>query len=498
MVALQLALEAKGFPRVPAEALWRFRGQGCLAGIVLLVLGLYLPTLNDPFHGDDFVAFTDFGSKPGLDYLRDVLFFKDSNFYWRPLGCAFHFALYEVFGLDAFVFRLAGLTVFLLTLAGIYVFCLRERLGQAVALGAVLVFGLLPNHVVSVAWVTNTSRLMAVLFFLLVLIMLQARRPERRWWHETAAWLFFMAAILSDETTMALAPVPFLYATFVGEERVRWRPAALRLAAYMLPVLVLLPLQLEYTMNDEPRLTSYGLGPHVIDQIWALVSHLVFPLATPVTIEVDLARIPAIQSSVGLVAFAIGGVLFVLGSRPLKLLLVWIALALAPFTLWGVQYMAPRYVYMAALPYAIVLSWLSVTAIRAGLKLRLGRFEPVRNMLKLLAPLVLVGLVFISSQALLDRNERWSRQTERYGLLRESLLDALPDVPPHTRIIIYYGGWFDFWASSLVQGVYQDKTIKVINVNPNRVDSGWPPRLPNDRVVYFLGDRFVPVDLARQ
>src|SRR5262245_54138305 len=90
------------------------RAELVLAGILALVVALYLPTLNDPFHGDDFVAFKDFGTRPGLQYISDVFLFRDSNFYWRPLGCAFHFLLYEIGGLNPTLFRAAGLGVFLL------------------------------------------------------------------------------------------------------------------------------------------------------------------------------------------------------------------------------------------------------------------------------------------------------------------------------------------------------------------------------------------------
>jgi hypothetical protein len=66
----------------------RGTGQASIAAIALAiilagVLVLYAPTLNDHFHGDDFVAFTEFKTKSFFDYSRDVFLFKDTNFYWR-------------------------------------------------------------------------------------------------------------------------------------------------------------------------------------------------------------------------------------------------------------------------------------------------------------------------------------------------------------------------------------------------------------------------------
>jgi hypothetical protein len=450
-----------------------------------LVAFLYLPTLDDPFHGDDFVAFKDFGTRSGFEYLRDVFLFRDSNFYWRPLGCAFHFLLYELWGFDPVAFRLAGLVVFLLTLVALYVFCLRERLGIAVSLGAVLIFGLLPNHVVSVAWVTNTSRLMAVLFVLLGLVLLQMR--DRKAWHEGLAWLAFMAGVLSDETALALAPAPFLYATFLAADRIHWRSDALRLIAYTLPVLLLLPLQFENTLNDEPRLASYEFGPHIITQTWALVSQLILPITPTTPIDVRLYEIGPAQWAAGLIGIVLGGALFLFGSGRMRFLVVWLALSLSPFALWGVNYTSPRYVYMAALPYAIILSWVIVSLVS------LVHLRPVvvRRAAMGLAAGAVAAAAFVSSVTVMGRNDAWSAQAFSYGLLVDDLRETLPTVPANSRIVIYYSPWPDFWATSVVQSIYEDPSIRVVNVRRSRVESGQPVRRPNDVVLYYTGDKFI-------
>ena len=470
-------------------AIGNYWGIGVALALVSL---LYAQTLNDPFHGDDFVAFRDFGAKSGWDYLSDVFFFKDSNFYWRPLGCAFHFGLYEAAGLDPFVFRLAGLIVFLLTLVALYAFCLRERLGQAVSLGAVLIFGLLPNHVVSVAWVTNTSRLMALLFILLSLLMLQMR--DRKIWHEALAWVAFIAAVLSDETALALAPVPFLYATFVASDRLHWRSSIIRLIAYTAPVVVLLPLQFENTLNDEPRLATYEFGPHVVNQVWAMVSQLILPVTQTTPIDLMLYRIVPLQWAAGLIGIVAGCVFFIVGSMRMRFLLIWLALSLSPFALWGVNYTSPRYVYMAALPYAIILAWGAVTL--------LSHFElkpvPVlarRAAIGLTASALAIG-AFVSGLTVVDRNDAWSAQAFNYGRLVEDLQEALPSVPPNSRIVIYYSPWPDFWATSVAQSIYEDPSIRVVNVRRNRVESGLPLRRPNDVVLFYTGERFIAMTPA--
>ena len=473
--------------------IWQHRGLMGLLAIIAAVVALYAPTLHDPLHGDDFVAFTDVGTKPALQYIEDVFLFKDANFYWRPLGAVFHFEIYQAFGFDAFAFRVGGLLVFLATLVALYAFCVRERFGIAVALGAVLLFGLLPNHVVSVAWVTNTSRLMAVLFGLCGLLFLQVR-SGRHWWREIAALVCFLAAALSDETAMALAPVPFLYATFIATDGRHLRAAAVRAAAYVIPVVVLLPLQFANTLNDEPRLATYGFGPHMITQAWALLGQLVLPLTPAHPVDIFLYDIPTAQWAAGLAALAAGAVLFVAGSNRVRFLLIWTALALAPFTLWGVRYTSPRYVYIAALPYAILLSWLLVQVLAV-------RLQPAVSRVALRAAAVgaVAAFAVVASQAVLARNDEWSRETEKYGVLTASLQEALDDVPSGTRVVIYYGNWFDFWATSVAQSIYADRSIRVMNVKRDRVDTGFPARGNNDLVLYFVGGKLVPIvpDSAR-
>ena len=484
-----------------AGALDSWAAAAGLAGLLALVFALYLPTLNDPFHGDDFVAFKDFGTRPGLQYIADVFLFRDSNFYWRPLGCTFHFLLYEIGGLDPVLFRSAGLAIFLLTLVALYFFCLGEKLGRPVALLAVAIFGLLPNHVVSVAWVTNTSRLQAVLFVLLAMLVLQRLRGRWSYAAEALAFVCFMAAVLSDETALALAPVIVLYATVLLDGRVRWRSAIPRAVFYAVTVAALLPLQFQETLNDEPRLMTYELGPHMLTQAWALVSQMVLPITETTPVDVLLYKIPALQWSAGMVAIAAGVVMFAAGSMRLRFLLIWTAVALSPFTLWGVNYTSPRYVYMAALPYSIVLAWSLVAAVSHGFRLKahLGRGSSVFVWASRAAlASVVVLAAYASSQTLVERNRAWSVQAERYGQLVTALQGALPDVPPHSRLVIYYSPWPDFWATSVVQSLYEDSTIRVINVRRERVESGLPARWPNDVVLFYTGDKFIPMSPIAQ
>ena len=88
-----------------------------LAGLLALAAALHVPMLNDPFHGDDYVAFTQFRTTGFWEYCGMVFQFQDSNFYWRPLGKIFHRLIYEGFDFSAFAFHMGALLVFLATMA---------------------------------------------------------------------------------------------------------------------------------------------------------------------------------------------------------------------------------------------------------------------------------------------------------------------------------------------------------------------------------------------
>jgi hypothetical protein len=469
------------------------------------VTAVYAPTLHDHFHGDDFVAFTEFKTHNFWNYSRDVFLFKDANFYWRPLGKISHFVLYDFFEFDPFPYRVYSLGIFLATLVALYAFCLREGMGRWVATGAALVFGLLPNHVVSVTWVTNNSRLMAVLFMLIAMLWLQTPGLRRRWWHEAGAFAFMLLAAFSDETSLALVPVPVLYATFVNpgvwprnftrEEARHALPSVLRAAGFAAMIAVLTPLQLEYGVADEPRLLFFGVGPHVLTQTWAITSQLVLPLTDASPIDLLIRDIPTVQWVAGALAIAGGALALVFGSRWLKLLVIWTALAIAPFTLWDLNYTSPRYVYMAAVPYSIILSWAVCEVVR--LAVAALHFRPLQA-LALAATVAGVAAACVISWGVVQaRDAQWTAQTAKYAPLADNLKLALKEPPKNGgRVIIYYGYWPDFWASAVARTVYGDKKLFVVNVPGKVADTNFPRVRPNDVVLYYLQDHFVQMGLA--
>ncbi|HWO73679.1 MAG TPA: hypothetical protein VNN21_08975, partial [Dehalococcoidia bacterium] len=344
----------------PFSKLQKIADGGWLDVFPLLALAAaaYASSLDAYFHGDDFVAFVDLVTKPPLQHLQDVLTFSDSNFYWRPLGQLYYRGLYEAFGLDPKAFRIANLAVFLITLAFVHRLCLGLGLPRPAAAAAMVFLALFPNHVVSVAWVTNAPRLLATAFFALTLLLLQRAFAggRRRAAYETGAWCCMLAACLSDEVAIALAPVPVAYAVLVRREYRSPLLLSVRALAYGGFVAALLPLQFSHTLDDEPRLARYHMSSHVFDQTWALFSQLALPLADSNPMDVVVSTMPDEQRIAGAAAIAFCAIALVIGSGTMRFLAVWTAAALAPFTLWDMPVVGPRYVYMAAVPFAILLA----------------------------------------------------------------------------------------------------------------------------------------------
>ena len=470
-----------------------------------LVFAVYVPTLNDYFHGDDYLAFIDLTTKEPWPQIRDVFAFADSNVYWRPLGHVYYFAIYSLAGLDAYYFHLASVGLLMLTLVLLYKFSVGFGLNRHIALAAVLIFGILPNHVVSVAWVTNAPRLLAVLFALWSLVLVQQclRKDRRR--YEVLAFLAMALAVLSDEVAVSLTPLPLLYALLSQRSLLEHKLAnSLRLIAFGALGLAVTILQFTVGKTEGEiapaviSLTQFGIGPHIPREFWALASKLVLPTEDGVTLT-DIA--PA-QWVAGAVAGVLALMALVAGTKRAWFLIAWIALALAPFTLWETPIAPARYVYMAAVPFAVLVAW-SVASLMGAI----WRWRPfvivqragLSTALYLLVALIVGAGGTLAAQETIARNETYARQAEPYRALAENLPRALPSVPPHSRLVIYYGVWDGsfVWQDAVVQTIFKDRTLTTVNVDAELSEELSVIPLPRDIVVYYTERGFILPSLSR-
>jgi hypothetical protein len=315
-----------------------------------------------------------------------------------------------------------------------------------------------------------------------LLIILRAR--DQWLLHRAAAYCLFLGACLADEVALALAPLPILaivlgLQTGVGRAEVWWRTLP-----YTVTVAALLPLQFMFTRNDEPRLIKYHLSWDIVEQSWALLAQLVLPLARSNPMDVPFTGISQLQWSAGAVAAVLGVLLFVTGSTLMRFLLLWILLALAPFALWDYDFVAPRYVYLAAAPFSVL-----TMVIAASIVERMRRSGTRRAATTAIVAAVSV-MVALGAIGTIQRNREFERAIRPFELLGVGMKRAVPRIPPGARVVIYFGIWdhFSVWPAVVLQTVYRDPTLRVINVRPRDVRHTRPG--PDDFPVYYVGGQF--------
>jgi hypothetical protein len=464
-----------------------------LAGILAIAAAVNVPTLHDYFHGDDYLAFVDMVSKPALKHMWEVVNFNDADVYWRPLGELYYLAIWSVFGLNEVAFHAANITVFLITLVLLYTFCMQAGFGRYVALGACAFLTLFPNHAVSVSWITNGSRLVAVMFALSSLVMLQKALTTRKLRYEALAFLAFVLAALADETSLSLAPLALVYPIFFERAQPGFSKRTMtRLLPYAALALTLGPLQFIVT-KDDPSFSAIGFGGQMPQHFWALTSKLVLPSFD----SISFSEIRPEQWIAGAAAMAVLALALVWGSNRLRFLVLWVALGIAPFTIWLNPIAPARYVYMAAVPFAVIASWAAVSVFEWLRSSSPGLFvsrKAATSTVVVSALLILVAFLgSVGASMTRERDRAFANDTEPYRILADGLKASAPQVPKGSRIVIYYGIWngLTIWPNAVAKTIYKDRSVVVVNVPRGQVETGGPGRDPKDVVLFYTGKGFI-------
>jgi hypothetical protein len=457
-----------------------------------VALAVNWPTVHDYFHGDDYLAFIDMVNRPTLAHIWESLTFRDANVYWRPLGDVYYLVIWRAFGLNEVAYHLANIGVFLATLWLLYLFCVKAGLGRGVGVLAAAMLALFPNHVVSVSWITNGPRLLAVMFALASLVLTQKGMATRRWRYDALAVLCMGLAGLADETSLSLAPLPVAYALLFDERDKGWlKRTVVRAAPYAVLALTLIPLQ--FLSEKDPTFALTRFGWHMPKHFWALTAKLVLPIRDGTA----FASISEAQWVAGAAAMAALAWMLAVGSHRLRFLAGWVVLGLAPFTLWVMPIAPARYVYMAAVPFAVIAAWALVALAESLMTSGLGSWARDKRTASLLAigsaAVALAFLGSIGAAVTVQRDAAYARDTEPYRVLANGLKSAAPSVPHGARIVIYYGIWTGLavWPDAVAETIYRDKTVHVVNVPRGQVESYNPRRGPKDVVLFYTDKGFI-------
>ena len=150
-----------------------------------------------------------------LSYFKSHVWSQASGIalYYRPVFMLWLTANYKVFGLNPIFWHLSVIGLHLLCCVLVYFFVWHLTEDRWVTAVAVLLFGLHPAHVETVAWVSGaTDSLMAVLLLGSLLCYLKHRDSDKvtDGWH-WASLLLASLAVLTKETALILPALIFGY-----------------------------------------------------------------------------------------------------------------------------------------------------------------------------------------------------------------------------------------------------------------------------------------------
>jgi len=407
-------------------------GLGLVAAIAAVLL-VHLPVLDHYFFGDDFVPLADVASKSTGDYVRDTFLQQDPTPNWRFLTGLFYLGLYRAFGLDALPYSLTSVLFHTATAALIFLLVRRVTGGAWPAFLAASFFGLTAAPVPTVGQVTAFNNVLAGFLLLLSLVTLYEglERGRLRWWL-AASIASYACAIAANESVAVLAPIPVLFVLWKLPERDAWwrdarewlRPALVS-APYLAigGVAVVTFLACRCTEANKEGVSS--LGDHLFGNFWIYLGRLLYPIGIEYPGKVGDAHL--------LGGFAVAGIaaLFVArGPALARICVAFLVLALLPYV--SITFaLAPRYVYLAAIPFSILAALLFAEGGRWGSRYTL--LLPAA-----LAAAAFAALAFHAFQTW-KQNDVFADQTAVWRELTDGLRERYPALDAGSRVYVRGG-----------------------------------------------------------
>lgn len=153
--------------------------------------------------------------------------FQNAN--WHPLTWLSYMLEIELFGLNPGVMHLTNLGLHCLNT--ILVACVLNGLtgNRGLSLGVALLFGVHPQHVEAVAWVSERKELLCIFFGLQSMLVWQLSRMSGKLRHRVFAYLLFVLSLLSKQMLVTL---PFLLVVLAicplksADHQIQWKRIA--------------------------------------------------------------------------------------------------------------------------------------------------------------------------------------------------------------------------------------------------------------------------------
>lgn len=445
-----------------------------LAAVLLIVAGVYAPTLNDFFGGDDFLVIGPVQNMGPWELIGKSIILRDNIVYWRPLVSPLYALEVHGFGLRPWAYHAIALGLHLANVVLLALIALTLTGRRRVALAAGLLFGVHAAHTTTVAQISSTVELLSVVWYLMAVwcAVRWATGPRpaapdsgtvgRRGWYLASLGAFGLALLAKESTASAAGVITVLFFLFVLLPRRRWRRfvlAALPFWALVLPYTAFTFV----TNTDDPSgivRRMYFPGPHVGQNMWWFLARLAAPLENGhgpyVSVAGHLGAAVLLIAALGILAW---------GSATTRFLVLWTGIALTPLAPWRPDLLLGRFTYQASAPFAILLALAG-----AWLVARAGDRLPGGAVVRLAGPALILAAVAVLGTLTIVQNRERTREGEMYRLLVRTLQREFPSLPPTSEVVLIDGPWTGPFHARYLQAVaetlYGPNNVRIVNVEP--------------------------------
>lgn len=292
------------------------------AALGLCIACAFWPGLRSGFHSDDFVLITE----AQLNHF-DLSLFKVDPIWWfyRPLGKLAWLCMYRLWGLHSGPYHAVSLALHWLNAALVLALARQLVDRPRIALGASLLFALLPFHAEAVVWLASLYDLLATAGYLAALLCLLWfwRRP--RIWLYLLSLLAYQLSLWSKELAFTL-PLMIVVLWLLWRERPCARTLAITLSAYLLLLGInLLQRVLVWGAIGGYASARLDYSSFAWDHLAGTLALMLGPLHRMI-LPASVVQLWMIGSS----ALVVAGLMAGLNQRTLLLVFAWLGLTLLP------------------------------------------------------------------------------------------------------------------------------------------------------------------------
>ncbi len=516
-----------GAPSIAAEAAsraltardvarWLTSWQTALIASLTVVALVQIPTFDYWFYNDDYVPFGEIArSKSSWDYVWRLITVQDITPNWRVVPGLVYLASYKLFGMDPLPYHFISTGTHLATSALLFHLVRRVTAQAWAGVLAVVIFGLNPAHVFTVAQVTSLNNVQGAFFAVATLVAVcECARAQSRGLQiglYAAALASFVLAIASNESMAILAPV-YAVTFLCWDGQPRWIDAFLRATVRSLPFIIIgAATFLSFFACDcnEASSAFFG-GRNVGDNALIYPGGIAYPVGglesltepadQPGWIErlsdgverVSNQRLDSIEAPhfiAAMAVFALTVIVAIRGPDLARIGAAFMLLAIVPY-LYVQVFAAPRYTYQATAGFAIL-----IPAVLAALHARAP--SAWRAALAAAAIPLIAALAAWYSWQTMEQAEPYKRDTDEWERLVKDIQQVFPDVPRGSQVVIIGGPWtgplIQFHVMPSIAHTTWDPSVRLYSVPPERGDAEIAQRKDNWYIARYEGDELMVV-----